>query len=60
MYCKTNRQGIQEFRTINIMSISLPTSKAEKKARYRMLIRQGSLTIQQANKEYRRYLTWLK
>lgn len=44
----------------NKMSISLPNNKTEKKARYRMLIKQGSLTIQQAKQEYRRYLSWLK
>lgn len=44
----------------NKMSISMPTNKTEKKTRYRMLVKQGSLTIKQARKEYRRYLHWSK
>lgn len=42
------------------MSISLPTDKTEKWARYLMLVKQGSLTIQQARHEYKRYMRWLK
>ena len=42
------------------MSIGLPNNKAEKKARYKMLVKQGSLSIQQAKQEYKRYLAWLK
>lgn len=42
------------------MSISLPNNKAEKLARYKMLVKQGSMTIKQARREYRRYLSWLK
>jgi len=42
------------------MSISLPNNKAEKKARYKLLVKQHNMTIQQARQEYRRYLSWLK
>jgi len=42
------------------MSISLPNNKAEKKARYKLLVKQNNMTIQQARQEYRRYLSWLK
>ena len=38
------------------MSISLPSNKYEKLARYNLLARQGIITIQQAKREYRRYL----
>ena len=40
--------------------ISLPLNNRDKKARYRMLVKQDSLSIQQAKQEYRRYLKWLK
>lgn len=42
------------------MSISLPNNKHEKLARYNMLVRQGSITIQQAKQLYRDYLNRLK
>lgn len=42
------------------MSISLPNNKAEKKARYRMLVKQGSLSLQQAKQAYHDYLARLK
>ncbi len=42
------------------MSISLPNSKAEKLARYNMLVKQGSLTIEQAKQAYRDYLARLE
>jgi hypothetical protein len=42
------------------MSISLPNNRAEKKTRYRMLVRQGSLTVAQARQAYRDYLSRLK
>lgn len=42
------------------MSIALPNNKAEKKARYRLLMQQGSLTVAQARQAYRDYLKRLK
>jgi len=42
------------------MSIGLPNNKTEKKARYEMLVKQGSMTIQQAKQAYRDYLERLK
>ena len=42
------------------MSISLPENKADKKARYRMLVKQGSLSLEQARQAYRDYLERLK
>jgi len=38
------------------MSISLPNNKTEKLARYNMLVKQGSITIEQAKQAYRDYL----
>jgi len=37
------------------MSISLPTNKEEKRQRLIMLVKQGSLTVIQANKLYAGY-----
>ena len=37
------------------MSISLPNNKEEKKARLSKLVKQGSLTQQQANQAYEDY-----
>jgi len=42
------------------MSIKLPNNKAEKLARYNMLVKQGSVTIEQAKQAYRDYLAKLK
>lgn len=42
-----------------IMSISLPTNKAEKWARYEMLIKQGSISHAQACEFYLDYLSRL-
>lgn len=42
------------------MSVSLPTNRLQKKIRYWLLVKQGSLTMQQARKEYKRYLRWSK
>ena len=40
--------------------IALPLNNRDKKARYRMLVKQGSLSIQQARQAYRDYLGRLK
>ena len=42
------------------MSISLPTNKAEKWARYKMLIKQGSMSWQEAVRAYKYYLTRMR
>lgn len=42
------------------MSISLPENKQEKRARYKMLVAQGSITQQQANQMWRDYLRLFK
>jgi len=41
------------------MSISLPTNKAEKWARYEMLVKQGSISKEQAYTYYLDYLSRL-
>ena len=42
------------------MSVSLPNNKQEKRARYKMLVKQGSITQQEANQMYREYLRLFK
>jgi len=37
------------------MSISLPNNKEEKRARYDMLVKQGSMSRKQADKAYQQY-----
>ena len=38
------------------MSIRLPSNKYEKCARYNMLVKQGSMSIEQAKESYRDFL----
>jgi len=38
------------------MSIALPDNKTERWERYLMLVRQGSMSLAEAKREYKRYL----